>query len=148
MIKGIDYIGTGVGAVIVKDGKMLIQKRGKEAKNDRGKWEIPGGAIEWGEEHKEALKREVLEETGVEIEVVELVNIHDNIVFEDKQHWIAPTYLCKLIKGTPKIMEPHKCEEMGWFTLEEAESLDLAMITRQDIDFLKKKFPKGLPKSL
>ena len=50
MRKGIDYIGVGVGAAIFnKEGKFLLTLRGREAKNERGKWEIPGGSVEFGE---------------------------------------------------------------------------------------------------
>jgi 8-oxo-dGTP diphosphatase len=148
MIKGQDYIAVGVGAAIVRDGKLLIQKRGQKVRNEIGKWEIPGGGIEYGESHKDALIREVKEETGVEIEVLELLNIADHINPSIKQHWIAAIYLCRIVSGEPRIMEPEKCEELGWFTLEEAKQLDLAPITREDIEILIKKFPNGLPQEL
>lgn len=145
MKKGTDYIGVGVGALIIKEGKLLIQKRGKKTNNQRGKWEIPGGGVEWGETFKDALKREVKEEIGVEIEVISQFGLWDEILVEEKQHWVAPTFICKIKKGTPKIMEPEKSEEIGWFTLKEADKLDLSYITRKDIDLLIEKFPQGLP---
>jgi hypothetical protein len=55
---------------------------------------------------------------------------------------VAPTYICKLIKGEPKILEPDKCEAFGWFSLVEAEKLDLSIITKHDIVLLKKKSSK------
>ena len=62
MKKGIDYIGVGVGAVIEdKEGRVFLAKRGSEARNERGKWEFPGGALEFGERLEEALVREVME---------------------------------------------------------------------------------------
>lgn len=148
MKEGVDYIGVGVGAIIVKSGKILIQKRSQKVRNDRGKWEIPGGGIELGETQEEALKREVMEEVGIEVEPVELLSVYDNIIPADKQHWIAPTYLCKILKGDPQIMEPEKSDDLKWFSLEEAKKLDLAAITRNDIRFLELRFPKGLPENL
>lgn len=69
MKRGIDYIGVGVGAAIFNtEGKLFITLRGKEAKNERGKWEIPGGSVEFGETFQEAIKREIKEEVGVEVE--------------------------------------------------------------------------------
>lgn len=67
---------------------------------------------------------------------------------DEHQHWLAPTYICRIVKGEPKILEPEKCEEIGWFTVEEAEKLPLSVVTRQDIEILKKKYPGGykLPK--
>ncbi len=66
MKKGIDYIGVGIGAVIVDtDGKMLLSKRGPKAKNERGKWEFPGGGVEFGDTMEETIKREMKEELGI-----------------------------------------------------------------------------------
>ncbi len=144
--RGIDYIGVGVGAAIIsKDKKLFITKRGQKAKNERGKWEIPGGGVEFGETFEEAVIREIWEENGFKIEVLELLGICDHIIPEENQHWVSPTYICKIKSGKPKIIEPEKCEEIGWFTLAEAEKLDLSIVTRFDIEILKKKYPKGLP---
>ena len=63
MKKGVDYIGVGVGAAIFnREGKLFLTLRGKKAKNERGKWEIPGGGVEFGETFEQALKRELKEE--------------------------------------------------------------------------------------
>lgn len=68
---GTDCIGVGVGALIFNDeGMILLALRGSDAKNERGKWEIPGGAVEFGETLEDALKREVKEEINVEINIV------------------------------------------------------------------------------
>ena len=84
-------------------------------------------------------KREVKEEIGVVIEVGELLHLSDHIIEIEGQHWVSPTYLCKIISGTPTILEPEKCERLEWFTIEEAEQLPLSMVTKQDIEVLKKK---------
>lgn len=133
---------------MLKDGKVFLQKRGKNTKYGAGQWELPGGGVEYGEALAAAAKREIGEETGVEVEVVEQLGTSDYIVPEENQHWITSLFLCKIISGTPSIMEPEKCEEQGWFTLAEAQKLDLAFITRRDIDNLKKKYPKILPENL
>lgn len=140
MKRGIDYIGVGVGAAIFNDeGKLFITKRGKKAKNERGKWEIPGGGVEFGETFEQAIKREIMEEHGIEIEILELLGICDHIIPKEKQHWVSPTFICKIVTGEPRIMEPDKCEEFGWFTIEEAEQLSLSIVTKHDIKELKKK---------
>lgn len=140
MKRGIDYIGVGVGAAIFNDeGKLFITKRGQKAKNERGKWEIPGGGVEFGETFEQAIKREILEEHGVEIEILELLGICDHIIAEEKQHWVSPTFICKIIKGVPQLMEPEKCDEFGWFSIEEAEQLPLSIVTKYDIEQLKKR---------
>lgn len=140
--KGIDYIGVGVGAAIFNhENKLLLALRGKEAKNERGKWEIPGGSVELGETFEQAIKREVKEELGIEIEILELLGICDHIIPDEHQHWVSPTYICKIKKGIPRILEPHKCAEIGWFAIEEAEKLSLSIVTRYDISLLKNKYP-------
>ena len=141
MKRGIDYIGVGVGAAIINNkGQILITKRGKKAKNERGKWEIPGGSVEFGETLEKAIKREIKEELGIEIEVIELLNVCSHIIKSENQHWVSPTYICKIKKGTPKILEPEKCDEIGWFTIKEAEKLPLSIITKDDLRELKKYF--------
>jgi mutator protein MutT len=146
MKRGTDYIGVGVGAAIFdKNGKLFITKRGKKAKNERGKWEIPGGSVELGETLEQALKREIKEEYGIEIKLLELLGVFDHIIVDEKQHWVSPSYICILTKGKPKILEPEKCDAIGWFTLKEAEKLELSIITKNDLSLLRKKFPKGIP---
>lgn len=140
MIRGIDYIGVGVGAAIFNDeGKLFLTLRGKAAKNERGKWEIPGGSVEFGETFAQALIRELREEHDIGIEIVELLDVCDHIIPAEKQHWVSPTFICRITEGTPRIMEPDKCEKIGWFTIDEAEQLPLSIVTEYDIRELKRK---------
>lgn len=147
-MRGVDYIGVGVGAAIIKNGKLFITKRGKKAKNERGKWEIPGGSVEFGETFEKAVKREIKEEHGIEVEIIELLGICDHIIPNENQHWVSPTFICRIKKGIPKILEPEKCDEFGWFSLRQADRLSLSIVTKYDISQLKKKFPKGIPQNL
>ena len=149
MIKGVDYIGVGVGAAIFnREGKLLLTLRGKKARNEKGKWEIPGGAVNLKESFVLALKREIKEELDVNIKIVELLGICDHIIYEENQHWVSPTYICKITKGTPKILEPEKCADFGWFTISETKKLPLSIVTKYDISLLEKKYPKGFKENL
>lgn len=145
---GFEAIGVGVGALIFNDeGKLLLAKRGPKAKNERGKWEIPGGGVEFGETLEQALKREIKEELNLTIKVGELLQVFDHILPDEKQHWVSPTYICTVESGKPKIMEPEKCDEFGWFTLNEAEKLPLSVITAEDVKILKaKRLKEAQPK--
>ena len=79
MQRGIDFIGVGVGAVIVDDAsRLFLARRGPLAKNERGLWEFPGGAVEFGERLADALRREIREEYGIEIAVGELLDVADH----------------------------------------------------------------------
>ena len=134
MKRGVDYIGVGVGALIVSPaGKIFLARRGPAAKNERGLWEFPGGSVEFGERLAEALKREMREEYGIEIEVGELLDVLDHILPEEGQHWVSPTYLCRIAAGEPVIREPGKCTEIGWFDPEQAPA-DLTRITRENLE--------------
>lgn len=134
MHRGVDYIGVGVGAIIVGEGgKVFLAKRGPKAQNERGQWEFPGGAVEFGETLRDAIKREIYEEYGIAIEVGELLNITDHILPEEKQHWVVPSFICKIIEGVPTIREPEKCAEIGWFEVDAAPE-PLAQISHHDLD--------------
>ncbi len=133
MKRGIDYIGVGVGAVITDEqGRLFLARRGPLAKNERGLWEFPGGAVEYGERLEAALKREIREEFGIEIEVGPLLDVVDHLLPEEGQHWVSPTYLCKIVSGQPRILEPGKCAAIGWFAPEEVPS-DLTVISRANL---------------
>ncbi len=134
MKRGVDYIGVGVGALIVDpQGRIFLARRGPAAKNERGLWEFPGGSVEFGERLADALKREMREEYGIEIAVGELLDVVDHILPEEGQHWVSPTYLCRIVSGTPTIREPGKCTEIAWFVPSEAPQ-DLTVITRENLD--------------
>ena len=138
--RGIDYIGVGVRAAILNnEKKVLLALRGQKAKNERGKWEIPGGSVEFGETLEEALKREIREELGVEIEIKELLDVCSHIIPDEKQHWVSPTYICQITNGIPINKEQEKCDQIGWFSIQEAEKLPLSLVTIHDIEVLKSK---------
>jgi mutator protein MutT len=135
--RGVDFIGVGVGAIIVDgEGRVFLAKRGVQAQNERGLWEFPGGAVEYGETLRDALKREIHEEYGIVIEVGDLLTVTDHILPEEHQHWVSPSYICKIVDGIPTIIEPEKCEEIGWFALENIPSA-LTQVTRHDLGLYK-----------
>lgn len=118
MKQGIDYIGVGVGAVIRNEtGRYFLAKRGPAARNEPGKWEFPGGSVEFNERLEDALIREIAEEFGFVISVEKLLDVVDHILPDEKQHWVSPTFLCRFLSGDPKIREPLKCDAIGWFRL-------------------------------
>jgi 8-oxo-dGTP diphosphatase len=137
MKRGIDFIGIGVGAIIVNEKKeIFLAKRGPLAKNERGLWEFPGGAVEFGETMAEALYREILEEYGMKIEVGPLLDIVDHILPEEGQHWISPTFICSPTSDEqikPHICEPGKCTDIAWFSLDQIPQ-ELTQITRENFD--------------
>jgi mutator protein MutT len=139
MIKGMDYIGIGAGAIIFNNhDEIFLAKRGKEARNEKHRWEFPGGSVEFGETLSSALCREILEEYGFFIEVVRLLDVVDHILPEEKQHWVSPTFLCQYKHGTPSIREPNKCEAIGWFRLDSIPVEDLTSASQKSLESLRK----------
>lgn len=139
MRKGRDYIGVAVGAIIFNDkGAVFLSKRSKNTKNERGCWEFPGGSIEFGELMVEAVKREIREEYGIDIDILQQLPAHDHIIPADKQHWVATTFRAKVKDDQePRILEPDKCDEIGWFSFDNLPE-PLSLITKMDIETYKK----------
>ena len=85
MKRGIDYIGVGIGAIIFnKQGKIFLAKRGRKATNEQGKWECPGGALEFGESFEATIKREMKEEFGIEIEIIDQFATFNHLIPKQK----------------------------------------------------------------
>ncbi len=139
MKRGVDDIGVGVGALIVDEwGRLFLARRGPASKNEHSLWEFPGGSVEFGERLADALKREMKEEFGIEIAVGELLDVVDHILPEEGQHCVSPSYLCRILSGEPRILEPGKCSEIGWFAPDQAPA-DLTLITRKNLEHYKAK---------
>jgi mutator protein MutT len=131
--RGIDFIGVGVGAVIVNErGEIFLSKRGPKARNERGAWEFPGGAVEFGERLADALKREIYEEFGIRVEVGPLLDVFDHILPDEGQHWVSPTFICRLISGEPSIHEPEKCSAIGWFSPDQVPD-QISIISKENL---------------
>lgn len=141
MKKGIDYIGIGIGAVILNnDGKFLLEKRGPKSKNEIGLWGFPGGAMEFGESIEVAIIREVKEELGVTIKPLKRLPPIDHFIPTEKQHWVAIPYISKLTRGTPKILEHEKCSDFGWFSLKEISRLKLSVVAKEAMVEIKERY--------
>lgn len=145
MKPGLDFIGVSAGAMIINSrGELFLSKRSKNTSNEKCCWENPGGRVEFGEKLEGAVKREIKEEYGIDIILLKQFPAANHIIPKDKQHWIATTFLAKIKKGqTPKIMEPDKCDAIGFFPLYKLPK-PLSIITKLDL----KTYKKGLDKNL
>lgn len=146
MKRGKDYIGVGIGAVIINEaGKVFLSKRGKNAQNERGLWECPGGALEYGESFEESVIREIKEEFDFEVEPLTQLEPFNHLIPDEGQHWVALAFICRIKSGTPKIMEQDKSEAIGWFTFAEMEKLALAEPSKMRLQQMKQTYKKALP---
>ncbi len=99
---------VGVGGVIIDQGRALLIRRGSEPL--LGEWSIPGGTLELGETLEEGVARELLEETGLTVRVIELIEVFDRIYREStaggdemkkspRFHYVIDDYLCERLAG-------------------------------------------------
>ncbi len=93
---------VGVGAVIIQDAKIVLVKRRFEPL--AGQWSLPGGRLELGETLEAGLAREMLEETGLEIQVGPVVDVFDRILLDPERrvryHYVLIDYLCRPVGGS------------------------------------------------
>ena len=105
------------------------------------KWIVPGGHLEWGETLEKCARREVKEETNLEIENIEFFGVQESInseEFHEKRHMIFMDYSAKLVRGD--VVLNQEAEKWGWFSPQEALKLDLNSSTREFITrYLEKK---------
>lgn len=105
---------VGLGVIIVnEEGKILVGKRrGSHAPY----YSIPGGALELGESFEDGAKREVAEETGLVINNPKVVAVVNNLETYRSEgvHFVSAILLAESYEGTPKLVEPEKCEEWLW----------------------------------
>jgi ADP-ribose pyrophosphatase YjhB (NUDIX family) len=93
----------GVGAVILDRGRVLLVERGKPP--FKGWWSLPGGVLETGETLEEGIRREVLEETGLTVRPVGVVEIFERIIRDAEgraeYHYVLIDYFCRVEGGVP-----------------------------------------------
>ncbi|MCK4484968.1 MAG: NUDIX domain-containing protein [Candidatus Thorarchaeota archaeon] len=123
----------GVGAVVVGPAGLLLVRRDKDP--GKGLWSIPGGAVELAETQKEAVVREVMEETGVQCEVLELVSTADLVTLDSEgrieYHYLLNHYLARGLTMETRPETP--AAEVNWFPL---DSLPLGEMPIRILDLL------------
>jgi 8-oxo-dGTP diphosphatase len=121
---GIGTEFTGVTIVFLchdGNGRYLISKRSKNARDEQGAWDPGAGGLKFGERVEDALARELKEEYCTEPAVVNFLGFRDvHRVHDNKPtHWIGLDFQVQIDPATVKIGEPHKCDGLRWVTLEE-----------------------------
>lgn len=101
-----DNFRVAVKSFIVKGNKMLLLKRRSNDVHKPGAWDIPGGRLDIGEDPFLGVKRETMEETGLNIETVLPLDIH-HFTRDDGQKITMIVFLCKALSGDVKLSEEH-----------------------------------------
>ena len=110
---------VAVGAIIQRDGALLMIKRAQEPAS--GLWSIPGGRVEAGELIADALRREVKEETNLDIEVGELAGILE--IPDSEMHFVILDHFATIV-GDPDPVPGSDASEVRWVALDEIAGLE------------------------
>jgi ADP-ribose pyrophosphatase YjhB (NUDIX family) len=112
---------VGVGAVVVRDGKALIIKRAHEPR--KGEWSLPGGLLELGESLQDAARREIKEETGLDIEVGPVIETFDRVHRDDqgriRYHFVIVDFVCWPHEG--EAVPGSDADGVAWVTPDEID---------------------------
>ena len=108
-----------VGVVCLRGDEVLLIRRGRPPR--QGEWSLPGGRIEPGERAVKAALRELREETGVEAEIVGLVDVVDGVFPEAGRHYVLIDYAARWLSGNP--VAGDDAAEARFMPLAEAEAL-------------------------
>lgn len=110
-----NVVQVGIGVMVMKDGKVLLGKR--KGSHGEGQYAFPGGHMEYMESFEGTAKREVMEETGIEIENVRFLRLYNLKEYAPK-HYCDIGLVVDWKSGDPKIMEPNKIEGWDWYDME------------------------------
>jgi 8-oxo-dGTP diphosphatase len=117
---------VGVGGVIVSNGRALLVKRGSPPLE--GQWSIPGGLLEIGETLIEGVRRELLEETGLEVRPLDLIDVFERIELDGggkaRYHYVVLDYLCEAAGGDARAGSD--VTHVAWATADELAQYSLS----------------------
>jgi 8-oxo-dGTP diphosphatase len=117
------YPRVGVGAVVLHRGKVLLVRRGRPP--SAGRWSLPGGLVELGETTVEAVKRELMEECGIVIDVVDVAGVLDRVVHDDagrvRYHYVLVDFLAST--ASDAVTAGSDADEACWVDTGEVERM-------------------------
>ncbi len=119
-------VGAGFGVMLFRNNKILLGRRHDDPEkassqlNGAGKWTMPGGKLDFGETFEEGAKREVKEETGIELNTAKVICVNNDKV--ETAHFVTIGLFSEDFNGEPKVMEPDEITEWQWFDLDNLPS--------------------------
>ncbi|MDH7490232.1 MAG: NUDIX hydrolase [Anaerolineae bacterium] len=116
---------VSVGAIVVREGRVLLAQRGHPP--GEGMWAFPGGVVDLGETLAEAAEREIREECGIRVRVLRPFAVVDRILRDEvgrvEYHYVIVDMLAEWVEG--ELQASSDARQVGWFAAEELESLPL-----------------------
>jgi len=132
MNNGVSIPRVAVSAAIVDNGRILLVQRGAEP--NKGLWSLPGGAIELGENLKDALVREVAEETSLIVKPGELITVHEVIARKGgkvQHHYVIIVFSATQVGGCAKAGSD--AVDLGWHTISDVQNMPITPGLREVI---------------
>lgn len=115
MTNGTPRIRVGLGVMVFKDGKVLMGRR--KSSHGEGEYAFPGGHVEFGESFEDCARREVREETGIEIKNLRFLRAMNLKAYPGK-HYVDIGMVADWASEEPIVCEPEKCEGWEWYDLD------------------------------
>jgi 8-oxo-dGTP diphosphatase len=127
-------VRVGIAVFVFKDGKFLVQKR--QGSHGEGSWALPGGHLEFGESFEDTTRREVKEESNLNIENVRFGGVTNDHFVDDHKHYVTIWMLSDWESGEVRNMEPNKCTAQSWHTFDDLpEPLFFTLNQLRDSEF-------------
>jgi len=135
---------VGVGAIIRDGDRILLVRRNQEP--SRGRWTFPGGLVELGEAIRDAARREVLEETGLVVEIGEVAAVLDQVLRDEggrvRYHYVIVDFMARPVGG--RLQPGSDVSQVCWAGLADLEALD---VTEKAAEMLLQILPQILPQA-
>ena len=121
-----------MAAVIEKDGRFLVTQRPDDGRHNGGRWEFPGGKVDFGEDPRYGLEREISEELDIEVSAEDIFELSSNVYSDANKHVVLLACHCVWKSGD---ISKKDVQDFRWLLPDEMSDYD---ITEADIPFIEK----------
>lgn len=116
---GTQWPGVGFGVYIRKGDTFLVGRRGSNSSHAASVWCPPGGKLDFGESFEEGARREVEEESGIQIKNIRVLGVTNDHWVDEGKHFVTVALVADYVSGEPTVREEGKMEAWEWITWDE-----------------------------